>query len=374
MSTIASAPDTGISKVESFETSAKETSHVEFDTLRGLAMIAVVSHHVSLRMVDALTGLTLSLPNVYLWLSLISDAIAPLRIPLFTILSGYIYAKKPVTREAIQRFMSGKIRRLLLPLMFVSIVKYLYQIHLRGITPSYTFLGVTHQVDLHDVWQLWFFHFGHLWFLQALFLIFCGVVILELLGLLKSFKMWLLWMIVLTVAPYIIHGSSFLSLYKAIPLTVFFIGGLGLYRFRDIIANTPHITPMAWALFIVLLTLNIAPRILKQLDIDFNLQNTRIIYVLAGVCGSYCLMQLRLKIHWLAWIGGFSYTIYLYHGLGLTTHQLFDDMLQWGEAGGTIWWTLTLASGLLLPIAIHKLFINIPVLRAPTLGKSFSVK
>jgi fucose 4-O-acetylase-like acetyltransferase len=50
------------------------------------------------------------------WLRDFNDVLAYIRMPLFTFLSGYVYAFRPFTGHTCQ-FIKGKARRLLLPML-----------------------------------------------------------------------------------------------------------------------------------------------------------------------------------------------------------------------------------------------------------------
>lgn len=327
-------------------------------------MLAVVAHHVTLWLDNNLSAQLIESSLVMEWLHLQSISLKPLRMPLFTILSGFIYAHRPVTLGTSKTFVSGKIRRILIPLFFASTVTYLKDVYIAGNVPAYKFLGVMHEVELHEFWKLWFFHYKHLWFLHALIVIFAMAMVLDILGWMRSLRSWIFWLVVLTVLPYIYGGNSFWSNNQTIVLAVYFFVGVGFYRFRNSLTKAQWLLPLSWIIFLGLMVLNF----LSEFEY-LELKDTRILYVLAGACGSYCLLNLHLAFRWLAWIGSFSYTIYLYHGLGMESHLLFDDVLHWGKAGRALWFLLTLTCGLAIPIMIHKLFINIPLLRTPVLGK-----
>lgn len=339
-------------------------SRDEFDTLRGFAMLAVVAHHVALWLDK---GLAAQLADSSVMVELIqyqSTVLQPLRLPLFTILSGFIYAHRPVQSKTAIPFINGKFRRILIPLFFVSCVTYLKDVFIAGNVPSYKYEGVVYEVAAQDFWVLWFFHYKHLWFLQALMIIFGLVLLLDLLKQMNTLKSWLFWVAVFTALPYVFEGSSLWSTTKTAHLAVYFFIGLGFYRFRETFTKSRWLLPIAWLVFFAMMLLNIA----WKLDI-VELTDTRLMYVLAGASGSYCLLNLHLSLKWLAWIGGFSYTIYLYHGLGMETHLLFDNLLHHGSAGHLLWFVLTLGFGVIIPIGIHKVFEKIPLIRTPVLGK-----
>ncbi len=219
-------------------------SRLEVDSLRGLALIAVVWHHASLVMGNQLVKLELYNDQVRQIVTGLSALIAPLRMPLFTILSGLVYAMKPVADWRIGQFVQGKVRRIMIPLFFVSTLKYFQILFLDGQLPTLKYLGESFSVPVNEFWVTWFYHFGHLWFLQALLLIFLVVMLIEAAGLMRTFRSWLIWLMISFTLPYVLSGSSLWSTHNALRLSVFFVFGIGLLRFHEQILSPRNLIPM----------------------------------------------------------------------------------------------------------------------------------
>jgi fucose 4-O-acetylase-like acetyltransferase len=331
-------------------------TRLETDTLRGLAMMAVLFHHAVLWAWRPLERYASDSGAVFVVAAQLADLVEPIRMPLFTILSAWIYAGRPVSAENALAFISAKARRLLLPLVFVSTVVY---IELSLFEPASTRLKGRGPEEL---WKFWFEHFGHLWFIQALFTIFLVVVVVETLGWMRSVRAWVIWLVFLTFVPYVFPSTSIWSLSKTAGLAVFFCFGVGLRRFADG-ATPPGAIKLAWALFCAAMVAN---GIGVVADIDVPLP--RLIDVLAGTTGAICLMSLKLKSRTLAWIGSFSYTIYLYQGTGFHAHRFFDELLSLGSLGQATWLVLMLSLAVLVPIGIHLTVKPVPIIRTPVLG------
>jgi glucans biosynthesis protein C len=88
-----------------------------------------------------------------------------LRIPLFTALSGYLYAGHRVTIQELSPFWVKKLRRLLVPLVFATVVIWWLRVH--------TF------TDQTPLLQALLFQYGHLWYLQALLILFTGISVAD---------------------------------------------------------------------------------------------------------------------------------------------------------------------------------------------------
>jgi fucose 4-O-acetylase-like acetyltransferase len=94
-----------------------------------------------------------------------------LRMPLFTTISGVVYALRPVHElSGFPGLICGKVRRLLVPLHTVGALLFLMQ----RIAP-----GVNHRPELGDVWRICLYQYEHLWFLEAIFLVFLVVGLLD---------------------------------------------------------------------------------------------------------------------------------------------------------------------------------------------------
>jgi hypothetical protein len=104
------------------------------------------------------------------WLRDANELLGLIRMPLFTILSGIVYAAHPVISGKIAPFIRGKAMRLLLPLVFVGIPFAIMQ----KVRP-----GASVDKGWIDVLLVPVVRFAHYWFVQALFLIFLWVVVLE---------------------------------------------------------------------------------------------------------------------------------------------------------------------------------------------------
>ena len=82
------------------------------ETLRGLACVLLVAFHVIGS--HASSGLHVGEDSIY---RQFANLFMHLRMPLFTFLSGFVYAYRPVTQAQTGAFAEKKLIRLLLPLL-----------------------------------------------------------------------------------------------------------------------------------------------------------------------------------------------------------------------------------------------------------------
>ena len=186
----------------------------EIDTLRGIACILLVSYHV----IGATMNEGLAVEHGPLRVG--EDLLAMLRMPLFTFLSGYVYARAPIGRSSAWAFLRDKARRLLIPMLAVG-----------------TAFAVMHELlpgarHWHVQWRwMHIMPVAHYWFVEALFLIFIVVVQLERAGALATPQRWLgCWLV--SAALYLTpHPINWLAIGGAISLLPFFLLGLYCRRF-----------------------------------------------------------------------------------------------------------------------------------------------
>lgn len=350
--------------------------HLNFEksqtnTLRGIAAIAVVWHHCMLyyaRTLDELQIDPFFISNTLIkYPSVLLD---PVRMPLFTILSGCVYALMPVSPQGnTGKFVSGKVRRIIIPFLFLSTVMYFDTYLFSGAYPT-LHIG-NEETDIHPgfFWMTWFFHFGHLWFLQSLFVIFMVILLIDYRGWMNSLRHWILWLMAFAILPLVVPYTSFLSLGGTENLLFFFIFGVGIRRFSTEIF-IPKTIIVSWLLLAVSMTFHVFGK-LELIPIAKSTFEYRVLSVTSGACAAICLFSLQFSIKWLASIGNYSYSIYLYHAL-VMHHIAFYSMLSHSAASASLWFVMVIICSIIAPILIEKLFIQVPYFRTLVLGKKNS--
>ncbi|MBS1692099.1 MAG: acyltransferase [Actinobacteria bacterium] len=335
-------------------TSPSRRQDPSIQALRGVAVILMVAGHV---IGTRGHGLRVGDSSVwhYVYLSLVD-----IRMPLFTLISGYVYAMIPISRwRDYPQLIKGKSRRLLFPLLTVGTVLYVVKRVVPGLN-----------TDVHDIalWRVYVFQFEYLWFLQSLFLIFLVVGILDSLGILATRAGWATVMAVSTVAFVIIDVPGDVDVFtvsRALRLLPFFLLGYGMRRHRmfDLSGAAAVVTVSAFAGVY-------AVRMLTIFDVYHpNELADKAIAVGVGATALVLIYSSRhvLNARPLAWIGGFSFGIYLLHVFATASTQRVLEHL--GLHGDVELFALCLLAGIAAPIAFELLFRNVWLVRTFVLGE-----
>ncbi|MGN6129886.1 MAG: acyltransferase family protein [Nocardioidaceae bacterium] len=190
----------------SLTAAAPATRRVEpsIEALRALAIVMVVAGHVVGN--DATRGMRVADGSGWRIAYL---ALGDFPMPLFALIAGYVYALRPLrTAGAYPRFLAGKARRLLLPMVTIGTALFALEL----VAPATNF-----RPRLSELWRIYVYPFEHLWFLQALFAIFVAAGLLEVAGVLARRRRWA------------VAVAAAFAVYVAVPdapaLQVFMVGG-----------------------------------------------------------------------------------------------------------------------------------------------------
>lgn len=313
---------------------------LEIDTLRGLACMLLVNFHV---VGLPYTGLRLS---EFHGLVLINEVLYYLRMPLFSFISGYIYATRPFSGDA-RHFIAGKTRRLLLPMLTMGTLFALVQ----RVTPG------TNDAGFDSWWMLHIMPVGHFWFLEALFLIFLMIVALESTKLLN--RPLTFWLVYIASAAIFVFARPpvYLGIAGAFYLFPFFLAGLACRRFDICSLRVRWLATALFAAAAVWL-------LLKPVHDAAG--------VFAGLLVSVSLVFLLLKsgwqVRWLAYVGGFSFAVYLMHVFFTAASRLFFTAI--GVSDPYLHTLLGMAAGVLGPIAAASVISRSARLELWLLGQS----
>lgn len=319
------------------------------DTLRGLACLLLVGYHVV--GYDPSHGLGIPTETAFRTLA---DFFTHIRMPLFTFLSGYVYAFHPVELRSWRVFVRKKLRRLLIPLLVVSSLYY----------AAHRVMFGNHEMAPDALWTVYLYPYAHLWFLQALIVLFACVLVLEMTGALSSFPRFVtITGLVLAVQLTADIGRLPFSIDHAIYLAPFFLAGLGAHRFRAILQS---ISARRLAVGVCLLT------VLIGLELSFRGEGVpaRQSLLATTISLSSCLTLLAVVpgLSWLAWVGGYSFAIYLYHLFFTAATSL---ALGWvGIDGLALLFLVGLVAGILGPILFERIAGLMPAPRRLLLGQS----
>jgi glucans biosynthesis protein C len=329
---------------------SKESLRVQ--TLRGLACVLLVAFHVIGS--HATSGLRVDEDSLY---RQFANLFMHLRMPLFTFLSGFVYAYRPVFQGAERDFAAKKLMRLALPLICVSTLYFLLTL----LVPD-----TTGKMPLDQIWRIYLFPYVHFWFLQAILLIFTAVVVLESLQLLSSLRQYAL-VLALSMALHLCvpqedADDGMFSAVHAAYLAPFFLLGLGANRFRAILGR-PTVIWASAACFLGAMTLHwIAVAAHEPIA-----ERGTVLGLLIGVSGTltliYCFPHWRV----LGLLGAYSFTIYLFHPFFVAASRAALKLAQ--VTSTELGFVVGLAAGVLGPPVLETALRGMPVSRRLLLGQ-----
>jgi peptidoglycan/LPS O-acetylase OafA/YrhL len=268
--------------------------------LRGMACLLLVAFHA----IGSTAASGLHVPDDSPYREF-TNLFVHVRMPLFTFLSGLVYAYRPLRAGHELEFMGKKLRRLGVPLIVASTL--LYCLH-----------AATHDrvPPLSHMWTIFVFPYWHLWFVQGLLLVFAVLVVLESLHALSTAARFTV-VFALSQALYL-HGpfekQNVFGLHNATYLLPFFLLGLAAHRYRHLMRSRwvlvatglGFVASQGFHTYIVL-THPLAP-------ID-PLAERSGLHLLIGMSACLCALQWLPPVRLMETIGGSSYAVYLYHPL-----------------------------------------------------------
>ncbi len=310
------------------------------DTLRGIACILLVAYHVIGIAPD--NGLQVQE-------GILKDANALLvyiRMPIFTFLSGFVYAWRPFSSDW-KNFVSGKIRRLIIPMLFVGTLFAILQAFTPGTNSIITDWRFMHLIPV-----------AHYWFIESLFLIFLIIIPLEHFKLLHNKKSFVLLFLAAATLFVTNIGTPWFSIAGAFYLFPYFLVGLYCSRFPVQIKNQKaigYLIVTAVILFLIFYG--------QQYGEGRRSLNALII----GTTFCTALLFTEVNSAFLARIGIYSYSIYLFHIFFTAASRIFFKKI-----GVTNIWELFipgLAFGLIGPILLELIASKYNPSRILLLGK-----
>jgi len=324
-------------------------------TLRGFAIILVVMGHVIGYKGDE----GMKVADDSFWRHLYYS-LEYFRMPLFTVISGWVYAIRPVTKDNVIKFINGKARRLLIPLLAVGFIYFITRL----ITP-----GTNRAVSIEDIWKIYVYQYDLYWYLPSLFWVFIVISFIEFNQLMNKFSGWLITLFISIITlglrnVYLVEVPNYLGLIGMFYLLPFFVVGIGIGRFHEVFSNK---------IFVGVMTLLfIGGIVIQQLqwynvvDLGFHGKSSPL-GLLVGMTGTIVLFRVHLVIKWLIYIGGFSYGIYLFHVFGTAGSRIFLNKL--GISNDILLFIVSLTAGILVPIIIEMVLVKNKYLKFLFLGR-----
>lgn len=331
-----------------------KVAHIE--SLRGIAILLVVMGHVIGSTPGG--GMKIDLPSywryIYLWIDYI-------QMPLFTAISGWVYALAPIkVNLSIGKFMQKKVYRLLLPMIIAATAYFLIQ---------YIIPGTNQKGNLAEIWRIYVFPYTIYWYLPSLFIMFFMIVIIDKLKWAANIQGWIICSIAVYLGLIAVKGSlipdsipNLFSFKGTLSQFPYFIIGLGVNRFsKELFTSKLKKYYMLFAFIgIVLLQFKWFYPIAK----DPICQLTQPLWVIALLI--VVLHQTRYSNRFFVWLGGYAYIIYLYHGFGTSGGRIILSRL--GIHSELLIFLFATIIAVCLPILIETLVKKWKVLRFLILG------
>ncbi|ACL66312.1 acyltransferase 3 [Anaeromyxobacter dehalogenans 2CP-1] len=303
------------------------------EALRGLAVLLMVAGHVI--GVDAECGLQVEPDSGW---RRAYYTLAPVRMPLFTAISGFVYGLHPAVRQHWRRFASGKLRRLLVPLVVVGGAF----VVARAIVP-----GTNGGDSVPGLPWLLIVPYAHFWYLYALAWVFALVGALDAFGwIARRWQLALLLAGALALKASGLLETPILGISHAQYLLPYFVLGLGIQRF-----SLGRGWRAAGAL-IAIGTIAVAVHQRHWAGVPWPSELTRYaVSTTIGLAAVTLALVHRVACAALAMLGPFSYGIYLMHVFGTAGSRIVlqragvDDLVVLAVVG--------LAAGIALPVAVE---------------------
>ena len=329
-------------RVTAGDADKSRTLPTNLDSVRGLACVLVVALHVV--GVGSTDGLKIEAGSP--WHN-VMDALDLIRLPLFTALAGFLYGAMPATRDGFGAYMTRKIRQLLVPLVFATLVFWVLR-------------ELTYGENERSLFWAYVYGYQHLWYIDALLLIFAAVSFIDT----KFSPTWKTWagVVAAVVLTYwALPEIPIMHVKNAIFFLPFFIFGLLLYRVRDLLKSQA----LLGASVVAMLAIIALQQVFEPEYLALNVFG--LLGWLGGAASVVALLRLFPSFAVLAAIAPYSFTIYLWHPAANGTVR----NILWSAGVDSTWllFLIGVAAGVLIPILMHLVLLRFPkAVSTPIIG------
>lgn len=314
--------------------------------LRGLACFLLVAYHVV-----GVPGSGMQVGDDS-WYRYVTNSFEPIRMPLFTFLSGLVYAFRPATGDRLGAFYGKKLRRLLIPFVTISTLFYLMQAMAPGAHGAYA---------PTEMWRIYVFSYAHFWYLQSLFLIFLLVGALDGFAITtRPLPFLALFTVALAACLTLSVPDNPFSVNEAMILLPHFLLGVAFTRFPDLFRR-----PEMIGLTVAGLVLGLAMHQTALLDHRAMAWGSPV-PVLCGMCGAMALLRVMPSSAFFRRIGGHSYSIYLHHAFFTAGARILAQRLHLPDLALFL---AALIAGIAGPMLLEALASQKPITKVALVGK-----
>lgn len=326
-----------------------KSKELAIETLRGFAIIFMVAGHIIGG--SAESGMKVSDTSGWRYFYFSFEY---LRMPLFSVISGFVYSLYPIGDSRILKFLKGKARRILLPLISVGTAHFLLQHFIPGTNAKF---------PLSDIWKIYFFPYEHFWFLQSIFLIFVSISIIDHFKLMGTVRNWTIIFLGAVLMRFFLHPEiDVFSIGGYLNLLPFFILGCGIQRFEHLYDGRKIIL-IPLSVFIVFVALQ---QYTWFAGVNLNVYNANILSLFVACPGIIVLFYIRKNIPIMSKVGYYAYGIYLYHVFGTAGSRIL--LMKLGFDHDASIFVFGLLAGLGVPIIIELILEKSKVTRRIFLG------
>lgn len=279
------------------------------ETLRGIAILLVVAGYIT--RTDILP-LDLTHPSLTVSiLKYLEHTLATIRMPLFTVISAYLYGASPAVRETFQKLVFGKFRRIMIPFLIFSTVQFLL----------FTFFAPEPEYGLNHLWKIYIWPNQQLWFLMSVFEIFIIVGILDSFKALETPKRYFTVCLIAALVHVSIRFPGAFSAYGVNYLFPFFLLGYGIRRYGDIFLSKRWLPTLA-VIFLISVCIQPIYYAVTKITGDPPFHFRRIVDLIVPFSGFPLMFRYRKTVPLLAFFGYYAFGIHLFHRVSVTAVRL----------------------------------------------------